>query len=204
MPSINLIAEQRAQKRAAEKKARNWFFALVSVSTAGFLAFGFLFLRVESLKANARGLESQIEKLRPVRDEIDANKTTLAELQPKLTILADAQKTTQRWWRIFDHIGKAIPPQTWISNLKSSQPNDMTKPVEITWTGMSADQTLIGNLMDGLSACPELGMVSLRYTEQKHAVQGVGIEFSIVSIVPGTDDPKAVAAKTKKEESKKS
>lgn len=188
MPYINLIAEQRKQKRDRERKARSWFFAFVGVTLIGLVGVGYLTLKAESAAAEARSLETKLNELRPYKEEIEQNEKILRALKPRLETLSKARHDTERWWRILDHASLVIPPNTFFTRVKASSNNDLTKPVELSWTGMSTDQNLIGELMLRLQRSPDLANVELRYTDQKRTSQGTGLEFHIVSFVPGTEE----------------
>ncbi len=188
MPYINLIAEQRKQKRDRERKARSWFFAFLGVSVLGLGTVGFLTLKAESASAEARSLQTKLDELRPHKEQIEGNEKVLMSLKPRLETLSKARLDTERWWRILDHASLVIPPETFFTRVKATAGNDLTKPVELAWTGMSVDQNLIGELMLRLQRSPDLAEVALKYTDQKRTPQGTGLEFQIVCFVPGTEE----------------
>lgn len=195
MPYINLIAEQRKAKSERERKARAWFFAFVGVSLSGLMAIGYLVLRSEAASADIRELQAKLDELRPFQEQIAQSEAILAELKPRLDTLTKARTDTERWWRILDYASLVTPPDTWFTRLKATQGNDVTKPVQIDWTGVSVDQNLIGELMLRLQKTPDLAEVALKYTEQKRMAQGTGLEFTISALVPGTEESTRPAKK---------
>lgn len=188
MPYINLIAEQRKAKQHRERLARAWFFAFIGVSLFGLMGIGYLVLRSEAASADMRQLQAKLDELKPYQKQIAASEAILSELKPRLDTLTKARLDTERWWRILDYASLVTPPDTWLTRMKAVAGHDVTKPVQIDWTGVSVDQNLIGEFMLRMQKTPDLAEVALKYTEQKRGPQGTGLEFTITSIVPGTEE----------------
>lgn len=188
MPFINLIAEQRAQKRARAKKTRVWLLTSLAISVLGSGTFGFLLMRTDALQADIHSLEVQSEELKPIKDAIAMNQQFLAALRPRMETLSSARLDTERWSRILDHMSLVMPENTWLTMVNSQQASDEAKPVEISWTGMSTEQNLVGDLMLRMQRSPDLQNLQLKYTETKHSSYGVGLEFQIACEVAGTDN----------------
>ncbi|MCH8274132.1 MAG: PilN domain-containing protein [Armatimonadetes bacterium] len=186
MPSINLISDQRKWKRDRQKKSRTWFIAFLVLSTVGLTSVGVLTLQLEMLRAELRALQTQALVLRPLKDEIGATKEALNEFVPRVDTLVTARVDSERWGRIFDHVGRVMPDDTWLTRVESHQPSDPRKPVEVTWTGMSAEQSLVGELMLLLQRSGDLSGIELKYTDLRRTSRGVGLEFQILCQVPGT------------------
>jgi Tfp pilus assembly protein PilN len=193
MPYINLIAEQRAALRAVTRKSRAWFLAFASVAGVFALTVGFFFMRSGSLNAEIADLKAQAEQLQPLKDGIERNQSALAQMKPRMETLQTARLDTERWTRILDHMSLVMPQNSWLTNVAAVQSND-TKPVEITWIGMSSEQSLVGELMLRMQQSPDFSDVQLKFTETKHTQYGVGIEFNITSSVAGTESKISTAA----------
>lgn len=198
MPNVNLIAEQRSSFRVAAKKTRIWFFAFTIVCVVSVGGAGSLLLAAESKRAEVRGLEAEFDKQSPIRDEIEANEGALSKLTPRLASLSTARLATEKWTEIFRHVSLTLPQDTFLTNVRSQIPSDPVKPVEFIVTGMSKEQNLIGDFMLRLQDCGELGSVSLKYTEEKRAQQGTGLEFSISALIEGTEEVSKKDAEEKK------
>jgi Tfp pilus assembly protein PilN len=202
MPTINLIAEQRQLRRDSERKSRAWFFGFLGVSVVGLTGAAALLLQAESANAESKALAAKILKLRPFKDEIEKNDKAMAQLTPRLVTLTKARIDTQRWFRILDHVSLVLPPDTWITSVKTPPPSDAAKPLEVQWTGMSVDQNLIGELMLRMQRSTDLADVTLKYTDQRKTQQGTGLEFNIICQVPGTEEAlEKPKSSTKKESS---
>ncbi|HWP31257.1 MAG TPA: PilN domain-containing protein [Fimbriimonadales bacterium] len=182
MPSINLIAEQRQIKRDAERRVRKWMSASGAVFVFGGLIFGFFWFQTQRAHSELRDLKAQEERLVPIKEQLALASQALKELEPRLRTLERARQATQQWNRVLEHISYVMPENTWLTNLRSTPSKD-DKPVEIQYTGMSASQDLIGELMLRLQKCPDLTDVSLKYTDQRRTSQGLGLEYQIVSLL---------------------
>ncbi len=199
MPFINLIAEQREKKRASERKVRAWFYVFLSSFILGISVCGLLFIRTQMLIADTRELQRDAEKLRPIIEQYEATKNALAQLSPRLKTLEKAVESTKRWNRIFTHFSYVTPTDTWLTALKSDSKQEKGKPLSVTFTGMSANQELIGELMLRLQQSFDLGNITLKYTDAKRIQVGEGLEFQIVSTLPGTEEAHTEEQSNKKE-----
>lgn len=199
MPFINLIAEQREKKRAFEKRVRTWFYVFLSSFILGISVCGLLFIRTQMLIADARELQREAEKLTPIIEKYEATKKALAQLNPRIKTLEKAVESTKRWNRIFTHFAYVTPTDTWLTALKSDAKQEKGKPLSVTFTGMSANQELIGELMLRLQQSFDLQNINLKYTDAKRIQVGEGIEFQIISTLQGTEEDDKEAQSNKKE-----
>jgi len=188
MPSINLIAEQRKLKHDAERRVRKWMTASGTVFVFGTLIFGFFWFQTQQAHSQLKDLKAQEESLVPIKEQLAIATRALKELEPRLRTLERARQATQQWNRVLEHISYVMPENTWLTNLRSTPSKD-DKPVEIQYTGMSASQDLIGELMLRLQKCPDLTEVSLKYTDQRRTSEGLGLEYQIVSLLANTGTP---------------
>ena len=199
MPFINLIAEQREKKRASERKMRTWFYVFLSSFILGISLCGLLFIRTQMLIADARELQRDAEKLRPIIEQFEATKNALAQLNPRIKTLEKAVESTKRWNRIFNHFAYVTPTDTWLTALKSDAKQEKGKPLSVTFTGMSASQELIGELMLRLQQSFDLQSITLKYTDAKRIQVGEGLEFQIISTLQGTEESDTEEQSNKKE-----
>lgn len=188
MPLVNLIAAQREVRRAKERAARAWFFAFVGLSGLSLVGAGALTLQVESARSNVRSLQKKAEDLAPYQSKLEDLDKMIAAMKPKLDTLGKARLDTQRWLRILDHISLVVPPNTWLTSVKSQNPGDPKQPVQVQWTGMSQDQNLVGEFMLRLQQSTDLGGIELKFTDMKRTPAGMGLEFRIDCVVPGTEE----------------
>jgi len=197
MPHINLIQEQRSQARRNETKARGGFFAFVAITSLSAAAYGALFLQVDSLTSKQAKLQAELQKLEPIKKQIESNKAIAAELQPRLASLQEAQQITDRWVSILTHFTTQVPPNTWLTQMRC-QTMDPDQPVGLILMGMAVSQEPIGEFMLRTQNEANLEAVTLKYTNEKPTVNGPAIEFEVDANVKGT------ASEKTKEEDKKS
>lgn len=188
MPLVNLIAAQREVRRSKERAARAWLFTFVGISSLSLIGAGSLSLQVESAKSSVRSLQKKAEDLAPYQTKLEELDRMIASMKPKLETLGKARLDTQRWLRILDHISLVVPPNTWLTSVKSQNPGDPKQPVQVQWTGMSQDQNLVGEFMLRLQQSTDLGGIELKFTDTKRTPAGMGLEFRIDCVVPGTEE----------------
>jgi Tfp pilus assembly protein PilN len=197
MPHINLIQEQRAIARRNEIRSRTGFFTFVGVTFLSVMAYGGLYLKNTDLKAKEASLLGELQRLEPMKKQIEGIKQLESELQPRLASLEEAQQLTDKWIHILNHFTTQTPKNTWLTNVKSAA-NDPQKGVMVTLTGLSTAQDPVGEFMQRVQNEPNLQGVLLKYTNEKPTLAGPAIEFELEAEVAGTA-PK----KTKEEEEAK-
>lgn len=185
MPFINLIQEQRQEARRQENRARLFFMSFVGSAVLSVGVLGLLMFENEVAHSEEAALLAKAQKLEPLSKRIEANNNDYADLSPRLATLENAQLVTGRWSRILDHLSRQTPEATWLTGLRCSA-SDPTKPVQVTFAGLSEKQELIGDFILRLQSCPDLANVALRFTDEKPAANTHDIEFEITSDVQGT------------------
>ena len=190
MPFINLIQEHVIAGRRERKRARIALgcFAFSLVLAVG--ANGYCILQSEMLDGNIAELKKEADKHKAMLTQIDKNREEMLDLAPRLKTLSNAQVMTKRWATILDHLSKQTPPGAWLSAIRTTS-SDPTKPLMLSFQGISTRQELVGEFMLRLQACAELENVNLKFTGEKIATHGKGIEFDISAELAGTAEAKA-------------
>ncbi|MBS1720707.1 MAG: PilN domain-containing protein [Armatimonadetes bacterium] len=189
MPLINLIQEQRQIVRREEQRARSFAMMFGASLVGSFLLFGFFFLETESLKGEQSKLQAELQRLKPVMEQIDDNNKALADMQPRVKTLEDAQAMTGRWGRILQHVAVQTPTPVWLTTVRAIGA-DPFKPISVSFAGMSATNAPIGEFMQRLQNSDDLEAVSLKYTQEKLAANLHGLEFEISAEITGTAEEK--------------
>lgn len=185
MPFINLIAEQRLAAKKEEQKAKMFFMTFVSTAGLSLAAFAFFLIRAESLDNQEADLKAQALKAVPLINKIEEVQARYTDLGPRLKTLEDAQKTTQRWNNVLQHVAKTIPDNTWLTTLRATTP-DPTKPISIGFVGMTDRQELVGEFMLRLQQCTDLEKVELKFTQEKVITNYRLIEYQVDAELAGT------------------
>jgi Tfp pilus assembly protein PilN len=189
MPLINLIQERKAAEQREERRAKACLFAFVGAVIVASGAYG----SVSLLEAGALRAESQfranMQKVAPRLLEIERTEREIAELQPRLETLQKAREASGRWTRILTHLVTQTPKESWLTNVRSAQPDDEA-PVQISLMGMSSAQGPVGEFMIRMQSQRDLGDVTLKQTSEKVSSTGTGIEFEVTAAVLGTEQKK--------------
>ena len=185
MPLINLIQEQRLAAKKSERKNHVLLMTCAGVGALAFLGVGYFMFETSRLNAKADTLEQLKVKLEPTIKQVDFNNTEIGKLKPRLETLLQAQKNTEQWSQILDHLTKNTPSGTWLTSIKASQ-QDKTKPLVVTVTGLSGSLEAVGMFQIRLEACEQLENASLKYTQERFADNGKQIEFEIQSELVGS------------------
>ena len=97
MPTINLIESQILSKRREESNLRISKFTLIGASSVIGLSYFVLVAQGVGLNGQQHEIEAKLKKLKPIQEQIDANKKEESELDPKLKTLVSARVLTNRW-----------------------------------------------------------------------------------------------------------
>jgi Tfp pilus assembly protein PilN len=197
MPLINLIAEQRFLTRRAEQRTRFAFYAFAGSAGVVVSSFAFLFILTQTTASDVARLKNEVNKLEPIRKEIEANRTQLNDLWPRLTTLEDAQTTTAKWSRILQHVSHNTPNTMWLTQMRALS-NDPTKPIQATFQGITGRLEPVGEFILRLQTSSDLEAVTLRFAQEKLVNDGRGIEFEITADVAGTAETPPAKSKEDK------
>jgi Tfp pilus assembly protein PilN len=185
MPLINLIQEQRLAARKNEQQARFFFMAFAGSAALSVVALGFLTFLRESAESEQSSLRAKAQKLQPMLDEIAKHQAEYGKLAPRVTTLTDAQETTNRWNRVLAHLSTQTPTETWLTQMRASQP-DLKQPVQISFIGLSSRQELIGEFILRMQGSPDLKDVGLKFSQEKNVQFGAQLEFEVSAGLDGT------------------
>lgn len=196
MPLINLIESQILSARRAERQLQLSKFALIG--TAVVIGSAYMVMMVESAGLNGQlaDVEAKLKKLKPIQEQIDANKKEESNLEPRLTTLVSARNLTNRWARLMEHLSVNTPSNVWLTSFRSSAV-DPEKPIHITFNGVGQSQTLVSEMMLRTQNATDLESVTLVGSQEKLFEKTSGIEFEM-----GGDIVDTAEKKRKKEEDK--
>ena len=194
MPLINLIQEQRLAVKRDETRARSYFFGFIGIgilSVGGYLS---LLLETEHLQGQEMKMNADIQRVKPLLAQKDANDKQYQDLSPRVKTLGDAQLITARWDRLLNHLSKQTPEHTWMTGLRCTA-TDPEKPIAISFIGIGTSQEPIGELILRLQNSQDLEEVQLKYTQEKMINMDRAVEFEIDADIAGTADKKDAVKK---------
>lgn len=197
MPLVNLIQEQRNARRARERQTRMVLMAIIGVGAVSFLTAGIF--TFEQIKWNLRigELTAQKTKLQPLMDELETKNLEIGSLEVRRNTLTGAQKDSERWSRLLEYLGSQTPDGVMITDLKSAPPSDPKQPIGLNISGLSVDQTQVGQFMVRLEASDDLEGVTLKYTQEKVGPNNKSTQFEVNAIISGTGKQESTATEAK-------
>lgn len=178
MPFINLIQEQRLAIRRDETRARAFLYAFGAVAGLSVLAISGLFIESEQLKAEENRAKVELQRIKPLNEQIAKINDTYSELHPRVTTLQDAQTITARWDNILTHMTTQTPSKIFLTAVRC-QASDPEKPVTISFTGIAESQEPVGEFILRLQNLEDLENIQLRFTQEKLAATFKGTEFQV-------------------------
>ena len=197
MPYINLIREQRETARKKENAVRAAFIGTVGVGGLAVLIAGGLFVDAARLTLEANATEDRKRQMKPLLDELKKNQDDLDQLKPRLETLQQAQSVTLKWGNVLDHLTKNTPEGLWLTGIRSFQ-QDRTKPLTITFAGMSSSQETIGKMILQLQSSTDIENVQFKGSSERSAENNTKYyEFEITAELAGSkqaDMPKEKGA----------
>lgn len=197
MPYINLIREQRLADRKKENAVRGAFLATLATGGVAFLVAGGLFVDAARLTLESVATENRKKQLKPLLDELKKNQDELDQLKPRLETLQQAQAVTLKWGNVLDHLTKNTPDGLWLTGVRSFQ-QDRTKPLVITFAGMSTTQETIGKMILQLQQSKDIENVTFKGSSERSAENNAKYyEFEITADLAGSkqnDAPKEKGA----------
>lgn len=180
MPSINMIASRRSEKRRFERNTRRLVALIVIQMILGVVLGGVFTLRIFGARARISDLDVQLQKLSPTVKRIKDCEVATAKLRPRLTLLKDAQHKTLKWRNLLTELSHSLPEQCWLTKLgTSSPPPGQTGDMTVSLNGVSINQNQVGEAMLRLNTYPDLKDVSLHYTQGSNVGKRKAIEFEI-------------------------
>lgn len=180
MPSINMIAPRRAEKKRLETNVRRLVLVILveivlTVSIAGILAS-----RTYSTRSMVKGLEVQITKLQPTVHKIEYYDKAIQDLGPKVEILNGAKSDTMRWCRVLDDLSLSLPEKTWLTRLSTGPAQQAEEGLKLTLNGVSVNQNMVGEAMLRINdTVSDFSDLDLHYTQKTFVGLQQAVEFEI-------------------------
>ncbi|MGQ9455211.1 MAG: PilN domain-containing protein [Armatimonadota bacterium] len=180
MPSINMIAPRRAEKRKLERDMRR----LVIVILAEFIFVvglaGWLTARLMNTKSRIDDLEVQLVRLRPIVAEIEDYENATSKFKPKLDLLNEARARTMLWYNVLDALTCSLPQSTYLTRIATKKDSGKKdQGLTVMLSGITTSQALIGETMLRLSNVPDFEGVDLMYSQPTSVSGAQAILFEL-------------------------
>jgi len=188
MANINLISARRAERVRHAKIAKGLVGLLGGSVVAGICGLGFMTMQLVGAQHQIAEYDKKLEGLKPVLAEIQAAEAERKVLQPKLITLTDAQGRTTRWFDIMEGLKRAVPQQTWLTNVSVEKVGDTNQVMKIN--GITVNQSRVGETMMRLGDQADYyKKVDLRYTQVTRGELGENVEFELAAELQSMDLP---------------
>lgn len=178
MPSINMIAPRRAEKRRLENAMRRLALLIMAELVFVVALGGWVFTKTLTTRATIAELSAQQQTLAPKIKIVQELDKKTAQIKPKVDLLNQAMVRTMCWYNALDRLTQSVPESAWLTRI-STATSAGDKDVVLTIAGMADEQARVGETMLRLYSNPDYKNVDLRYTQK--GTQGLAetVEFEI-------------------------
>lgn len=172
MPSINMIANRRAEKKRQEMNVRKLVYGISAELGCVLVATSALWLNMVKVGSHISDLSGQIQKLEPKVNAIDALEKQTQVLTPKVVTLDGAKADTLFWYSNLSAITGSLPQKAWLTSLAATGSGGAPGSASgadptIQLSGVSLDQSQVGEAMLRMNQSPGLDHVDLAFVQQQ-------------------------------------
>jgi len=189
MPSINMIAPRRAEKRRLERAMRKLAVLVIAQLVFAVALGGWVFMKTLTTRATIAELNSQMQVLTPKIKKVAELERQTAELKPKVELLSKAKSRTMRWYNTLDQLTQSVPSSTWLTRIATLSPAGGDTTLNIN--GVTSEQARVGETMMRLQTNPDFRSVDLHYTQRGSGVNTQSLEFEIGASMTSDDNDKS-------------
>lgn len=190
MPSVNMIAPRRADKRRRERDMRRLVVVIIVELILAVGVGGWVGTRILTTSNRIADLNTEIAKLKPIVKQIEDYDKAKARLDPKLDLLNQAKECTLRWYGILDRLTQSMPDSTYLTRLNTTAQGKDESVVNVSLNGISTSQERIGETMMRLHTIPEFQTVSLHFTQNTAVWGASAVEFEIGALLKSNQSAK--------------
>ena len=194
MPSINMIAPRRAEKRHLERDMRRLVLVILMEFACAVAIGGWVCTRLLTTHNRIADLDVQLTRLQPVVKQIEEYDKAAKLLAPKLELLNKAKDNTMRWYNTLDRLTQSLPQSTYLTRVNAKTNDKNGEGTTVNLSGVSISQAKIGETMLRLTSIPDFEKVDLHFTQATNIEGGSGIEFEVGATMRGNEQPKGAKA----------
>lgn len=182
MPSINMIAPRRAEKKRLETNVSRLVLAIM-VELAIIVSVSLLFVgQIIKTSSSISALNQQLDKITPRVNEINNFEKKSAALMPKIDTLNQAKVDTLRWCNVMNDLSVSLPSKTWLTRISTVPSQPETSDITVNLNGVSADQSLVGETMLRMhDAVRDFSTLDLHFTQNTTLGSVNAIEFEVAA-----------------------
>lgn len=158
MIRINLLAEGRRpaavrKSRGVSMGERDWtHIALITVAVIGVLAsvvyWYLLDRRRGAVQEEIAVAQAEVERLRPILEEVEEFKVKQADLERKIQVITDLKNAQTGPVRVMDAVSRGLPELLWLDRMEVSSST-------IRLSGRALNVNAVSNFIENLDKVPE-------------------------------------------------
>ncbi len=158
MIRINLLAEGRRptavrKTRTVALAERNWtnITLVVGILVGLILVASYWFVldrRREGVRQEVATAKAEVERLKPILEEVEEFKTKKADLERKIEVITNLKNNQTGPVRVMDAISRALPELLWLDELQ-------VKASSIRLSGRAFNVNAVSNFIENLDKVPE-------------------------------------------------
>jgi len=208
MPSINMIAVRREEKRRQEQNIRKLLYSILGEAGAVVGIAFVLTARILVTQNQINTLSDRLHALQPSVTRIQQLQSQTAALMPKVQTLDGAKADTLFWYKNFYAVTASLPPNTWLTSLgtgsgAASAPTSTPGATSgddptLSLAGVAMSQGVVGETMLRMNQSPSLDHVDLAFVQQQKIGTADAVSFQMTVHLK----PEAGAAKDNKDNPK--
>ncbi len=189
MPSINMIAARREEKRRGERTLRKLLYGITGEVGVVILVSFVLVGRILVTQGQVGELSDKLTKLKPGVTRIQDLQSQTAALVPKVETLDGAKADTLFWYSGFYAVTTSLPAQTWLTSLGTSTTlasADAPTPGAASGTdptlsvsGVAMTQDAVGAAMLKMNQSQALDHVDLAFVQQQKLGEANTVSFQM-------------------------
>lgn len=187
MPSINMIALRREEKRHQGKNARKLLYSIAGEIGVVLAVASVMTARILVVQGHINGLSEQLVKLKPQVTQIQTLQAQTVALQPKVDTLDGAKADTLFWYNNFYAVTASLPPKTWLTSLGTvSGTASGTAPgtaggadPSLSLSGIAMTQAAVGQSMLQMNSAPSLDHVDLSFVQSQKIGAASAVSFQM-------------------------
>ena len=184
MPSINMIAPRRAQKKRLESNVQRLVIVILAEVLLMLCIAGFLLMRIYGTRSMVGDLDVQLAKLEPTVHRIEYYDKATQGLKPKVDTLNQAKSQTLRWCRVLDDLSLSLPAKTWLTRISTTPPQAGATEIIVNLNGVSASQELVGQAMLRMhDTVSDFRRLDLHFTQNAIVGFQTAVEFEVAAAI---------------------
>lgn len=190
MPSINMIAVRREEKRRQEQNIRKLLYAILGEIGLVIAVAFVLTARILVTQNEINKLSDRVNALQPSVTKIQQMQTQTAALMPKVQTLDGAKADTLFWYKNFYAVTTSLPSKTWLTSLATgaAPATGAATPgaagagdPTLNLVGVAMSQAIVGEAMLRMNQAPSLDHVDLAFVQQQKlgTADAVGFQMTV-------------------------